>query len=57
MKGKQAVDLVVAEQSDLILLDMVLPDLDGLEIARQVRQHPKTQDARPPHTRHDSQSE
>jgi len=43
MKGRQAVDIAVAERPDLILLDLVLPDMNGLEIARLMRQHPETQ--------------
>ena len=43
MKGRQAVDIAAAERPDLILLDIVLPDMNGLEIARLMRQHPDTQ--------------
>jgi len=43
MKGAQAVDIATAERPDLILLDIVLPDMSGLEIARRMRQNPKTQ--------------
>ncbi len=43
MKGRQAVDIAAAERPDLILLDIVLPDMNGLEIARLMRQHPETQ--------------
>jgi len=43
MKGTQAVDIAAAERPDLILLDIVLPDMSGLEIARLMRQHPATQ--------------
>ncbi|MCZ6674769.1 MAG: response regulator [Verrucomicrobia bacterium] len=43
MKGREAVDIAAAERPDLILLDIVLPDMNGLEIARLLRQHPETQ--------------
>ncbi len=43
MKGRQAVDIAAAERPDLILPDIVLPDMNGLEIARLMRQHPETQ--------------
>ena len=43
MKGEQAVDIAAAELPDLILLDIILPDMDGLETARLIRQHPKIQ--------------
>jgi len=41
MKGEQAVEIAVAERPDLILLDIILPDMNGLETARLVRQHPE----------------
>jgi len=43
MKGIEAVEIAAAERPDLILLDIVLPDMSGLEIARLIRQHPETQ--------------
>ena len=43
MKGTQAVDIAAAERPDLILLDIVLPDMSGLEIARLMRQRSETQ--------------
>ncbi|MGH9770504.1 MAG: response regulator, partial [Candidatus Acidiferrales bacterium] len=39
--GKGALDLCSREQPDLLLLDIMLPDSDGLEICRQVRAHPR----------------
>lgn len=35
--GQQAVELVRERQPDAVLLDLGLPDLDGLEVTRQVR--------------------
>jgi DNA-binding response OmpR family regulator len=37
--GKGAVDLCRREQPDLIILDIMLPDSDGLEICRKIRNH------------------
>lgn len=37
--GKGALDLCRRERPDLILLDIMLPDSDGLEICKQIRQH------------------
>lgn len=35
--GYQAVDLVIKEKPDLIVLDVVLPGLDGFEVCHEVR--------------------
>ena len=40
--GKQALDMAASKLPDLILLDLSLPDMDGLEIVRQIRRNPKT---------------
>lgn len=38
--GKDAFDAIAKEQPDLILLDIMLPDLDGYEIFQIIRQNP-----------------
>ncbi len=40
--GKEAVDLAVAEAPDLILMDIMMPQMDGLQAAQLIRMHPKT---------------
>ena len=35
--GKEALDTFAREQPDIILLDTALPDIDGFEVARQIR--------------------
>ncbi|WP_116950033.1 response regulator transcription factor [Jiangella endophytica] len=37
--GRQALDLVLAEQPDLVVLDVLMPDLDGFSVVRQLRSH------------------
>lgn len=36
--GKGALSLLVSEQIDLVLLDLGLPDVDGMEVIRRVRE-------------------
>lgn len=40
--GEQGLGKVVEENPDLILLDVMMPDMDGYEVARRLRQNPKT---------------
>ncbi len=39
--GKGAVELCARERPDLIVLDIMLPDSDGLDICRRLRKHPE----------------
>ncbi len=39
--GKGAIDLCRRERPDLILLDIMLPDSDGLDICKGIRNHPE----------------
>jgi DNA-binding response OmpR family regulator len=39
--GKGALELCRRERPDLILLDIMLPDSDGLDICKGIRQHPE----------------
>jgi DNA-binding response OmpR family regulator len=39
--GRGAVELCRRERPDLVLLDIMLPDSDGLEICKGIRQHPE----------------
>lgn len=40
--GKQAVEKAVAQKPDLILMDILMPEVDGFEACRQIRQHEAT---------------
>lgn len=44
--GKDALDAIAACKPDLILLDIMLPDLDGYEIYQKIRENPKWNDIR-----------
>ncbi len=35
--GRGALDLFRAEQPDLVVLDLMLPDIDGMDVARAIR--------------------
>ncbi|MGZ4281630.1 MAG: response regulator transcription factor [Gaiellaceae bacterium] len=42
--GRDAVELIRQEKPDLVLLDVMMPDLDGWEVARQLAADPKTRE-------------
>jgi DNA-binding response OmpR family regulator len=42
--GRDALDLIAQSKPDLILLDIMLPDLDGYEIYQLIRQNPEWDD-------------
>ena len=42
MDGKQAVDMTVAQLPDLVLMDMIMPKINGFQAARLIRRHPTT---------------
>ncbi len=41
--GKEAIDKVASERPDLVLLDVMMPDLNGYEVCRVIRANPVTE--------------
>jgi CheY-like chemotaxis protein len=42
--GQQALDAIQQKKPDLLLLDLMMPGIDGFEVIRRLRANPKTQD-------------
>ena len=42
--GQEGLELATRFQTDLILLDVVMPGIDGFEVCRQLKSNPDTQD-------------
>ena len=47
--GLQALERVVDDVPDVVVTDLNIPGIDGLQLTRRLRQHPKTADV-PAHT-------
>lgn len=44
--GRQAMEEISQEKPDLILLDLMMPEIDGFEVLRRVRENPETSEIR-----------
>src|ERR1700687_586162 len=42
MDGKSALEEVQANKPDLVILDIMLPVMDGFEVCRQIKENPET---------------
>jgi len=40
--GKSALDAIAADRPDLVVLDVMLPGLDGFEVCRAIKENPLT---------------
>jgi len=42
--GVKAVEMATSESPDLIVMDIIMPKMDGLQATSQIRKNPKTKD-------------
>lgn len=41
--GYQALETLKNQTVDVVLLDIMMPEIDGIEVCRQIKSHPKTE--------------
>ncbi len=46
MDGKKALDIVKAERPDLVLMDIQMPEISGLEVTALIRKTPEVKDTK-----------
>ncbi len=42
--GREALDLLDKEEFDLVVLDLMMPEVDGMQVLSAIRQRPETED-------------
>ena len=46
--GQQGIDLIISEKPDIVLLDLMLPEVDGFQVLETIRKHTDKQVAATP---------
>lgn len=46
--GKQGIDLIIQEKPDIVLLDLMLPEVDGFQVLESIRNNPDPEVAATP---------
>lgn len=44
--GREALDLIAKQKPSLVLLDLMMPEIDGYEVLKRLRENPETKDLR-----------
>lgn len=44
--GREGIEVAIAQIPDLVLLDVMMPEMDGIEVCQNLRENPKTKDVR-----------
>lgn len=42
--GRAALEQLAADKPDLVILDIMLPEIDGFEVCRRIKENPETRD-------------
>jgi len=44
--GREGIEVAITQKPDLVLLDVMMPEMDGIEVCQTLRENPKTKDVR-----------